>query len=212
MVQTASYTRPDLDKAALVTVDVQRDTLAGQPFEIPGTSEALPRIAEIAQVFRRCAQPIIHVIRLYRPDGSNAELCRRQKLESGDQLFLSGSDGRKPAAEIMPAPDIVPDDELLLAGQFQGIGPVEKLMYKPRWGAFFATPLHQEVTRLGCNTIVLAGINYPNCIRATLYGASERDYRIIAVSDGISNFDARGWQELKNIGVVVKSASELVHM
>jgi nicotinamidase-related amidase len=212
MTQTNPYTLPEPDRSALITVDVQRDTLLGEAFEIPGTSEALPRIAAVAQAFRERSLPIIHVIRLYKPDGSNAELCRRANLEAGDKMFLSGSDGRLPAAEIMPSAAIVPEDSKLLAGEFQAIGTNEKLMYKPRWGAFFGTPLHAELTRLACNTIVLAGINYPNCIRATLYGASERDYRIIAVSDGISNFDERGWQELLNIGVVVKTAAEVARL
>ena len=42
-----TYTSPDYDRAALVTIDVQRDTLDGQPFEIPGMSQALPHIARV---------------------------------------------------------------------------------------------------------------------------------------------------------------------
>ena len=36
------YTEPQLDASALITIDVQRDTLDGAPLEIPGTSAALP--------------------------------------------------------------------------------------------------------------------------------------------------------------------------
>jgi hypothetical protein len=36
---------PHLDSAALLTIDVQIDTLGGGAVEIPGTSTAVPRIA-----------------------------------------------------------------------------------------------------------------------------------------------------------------------
>ena len=38
------YTQPDFTSVALITSDTQRDTLDGQPFEIPGTSTVLPQM------------------------------------------------------------------------------------------------------------------------------------------------------------------------
>jgi hypothetical protein len=38
----SAYTEPDFGSIALITIDVQRDTLDGQPHEIRGTSAALP--------------------------------------------------------------------------------------------------------------------------------------------------------------------------
>ena len=77
---TDRWTRPEFDRIALITIDVQIDTLDGQPFEISGTSQALPQIAAMCDVFREQEKPLVHVLRLYRPDGSNAELCRRDPL------------------------------------------------------------------------------------------------------------------------------------
>ena len=91
-----NWTEPQFEHAALVTIDVQRDTLDGQPFEIPGTSTALPRIAELCAEFRARSLPIVHILRLYLPDGSNAELCRRNALANGEQMFLAGSPGSWP--------------------------------------------------------------------------------------------------------------------
>src|SRR5206468_2077851 len=39
---TDPYIAPDFASSALVTIDTQRDTLDGQPFEVAGTSDALP--------------------------------------------------------------------------------------------------------------------------------------------------------------------------
>jgi len=197
------WTEPEFERAALVTIDVQQDTLDGQPFEIPGTSQALPQIARLCAEFRHHNLPIVHILRLYRPDGSNAEICRRTALRDGAQMFLTGSEGRCIADQLLPESAPVPDDELLLSNQPQPIGPAEWYVYKSRWGAFFRSCLEEHLHSLGVSTVVLAGCNYPNCVRATVYEASERDFRVVAITDGISNFTAHGWQELRSIGINV---------
>ncbi|MDP2326301.1 MAG: cysteine hydrolase [Gammaproteobacteria bacterium] len=198
-----SYTEPELARSALVTIDLQRCTLDSQSFEIRGTTDVIPAVAAVAEAFRASQRPIIHVIRLYRPDGSNADLCRRQQLLDGAELVLVGTEGRKLAQQILPELDIDIDDEHLLSGQLQEIGPREWIMHKPRWGAFYGTKLEQVLRSLDISTIVLAGCNYPNCPRASLYEASERDFRLVAIADGISRLDERGRQELENIGVML---------
>ena len=68
------HTVPRYRESALFTIDMQHDLLDGQRFEIAGTSAVVPTISRVAQFFRKMGRPIIHVVRLYRPDGSNAEL------------------------------------------------------------------------------------------------------------------------------------------
>jgi hypothetical protein len=48
-----------------------------------GTSAAVPAMARLAGDFRRRGRPIVHIVRLYFRDGSNAEWCRRHALERG---------------------------------------------------------------------------------------------------------------------------------
>jgi len=203
------YVSPDWAKAALLTIDIQRDfTLPGAPLEIPGTMEVLPRIQPLLQAFRNQQKPIIHVVRLYLPDGSNADLCRRKDIKQGKRMVVPGSDGAELMAELKPSPEVKLDAEKLLAGQLQLIGPQEWLMYKPRWGAFFQTPLESHLHNLAINTIVVCGCNFPNCPRTTIYEASERDFRIVLVTDAISQIYAQGLQELKNIGVSLLNSTE----
>ena len=97
------HTAPRFDAAALVTIDVQRDTLDGRPLEIPGTSAALAAMAKLAQAFRRAGRPIVHVVRLYREDGSNVDLSRRALVEGGARILAPGDEG----AEL--APGLAPD-------------------------------------------------------------------------------------------------------
>ena len=86
----------------------------------------------------------------------------------------------------------------------QHVGSSEWIIYKPRWGAFYNTGLEPHLRDLGVTTLVFTGCNYPNCPRTSMYEASERDFRVLAVGDAISGFDARGRTELENIGVVVR--------
>jgi Isochorismatase family len=134
-----AHTAPHLDRAALVTIDVQRDTLDGQPLEIPGTSAALTVMARLAEAFRSAGRPIVHVVRLYRRDGSNVDRCRRGAVEGGAPILAPGHEGSELAAGL--APDAAPglDADALLAGELQPLGPAEWAMYKPRWGAFYET-------------------------------------------------------------------------
>lgn len=204
------WTRPEFSRAALLTIDVQLDTLDGQPFEITGTSSALPNIASLCAAFRAAGQPLVHVMRLYRADGSNAELCRREPLARGEQFFLAGMPGRQIAPELLPAEAPAPDDERLLGGDLQPLGDAEWYSYKPRWGAFYGTGLEAHLRARDVSTVIIAGCNYPNCVRATVYEASARDFRVVAVSDGISNFTRHGWQELASIGINVLNSAECI--
>jgi nicotinamidase-related amidase len=54
---------------------------------------------------------------------------------------------------------------------------------------------------LDVNTVAVCGCNFPNCPRATIYEASERDFRVAVVTDATSGLYERGLRELENIGV-----------
>jgi nicotinamidase-related amidase len=204
-----SYTAPDFVSMALVTIDTQCDTLDGQPLEIPGTSAILPRMQRLLQTFRKIEMPIVHVVRLYKEDGSNVDLCRRRMVESGAVILRPGSPGSELARELLPEPDIRLDAELLLSGAIQKIAPGEVVIYKPRWGAFFRTALEGHLQDLGVSSLAFTGCNFPNCPRTSIYEASERDFRIVLVEDAISGLYERGTEQMRNIGVRPMSAIEL---
>ena len=201
---------PHYASSASVTIDTQLDTLDGGPLEIPGTSAVLPAMARLCSGFRDAGRPIVHVVRLYRADGSNAEPCRRELVRGTTPLLRPGSPGRKLAPELLPAdaPDL--DDETLLAGGVQFLSGSEAVIYKPRWGAFYRTPLERHLTKLGIDTLVFAGCNFPNCPRTSIYEASERDYRIVLAADAISGLYKRGTAEMRNIGATVARTSSVV--
>jgi nicotinamidase-related amidase len=204
------YTEPEWSKSALITIDTQRDTLDGQLFEIPGTSAILPRMAALLQAYRKAEKPIIHIVRIYKADGSNVDLCRRELIEGGAALLLADSPGCQLAPGLLPRTGIELDVNLLLSGGIQILNSSEVVMYKPRWGAFYNTPLEQYLRELGVSTLVFSGCNFPNCPRASIYEASERDFRVVLVEDAISGLYGQGRREMCNIGVELILAAQVI--
>ena len=204
------YLAPNWNSSALVTIDSQVDTLDGQPLEIPGTSAAVSQIVALAAAFRGAGRPIVHVVRLYRRDGSNVDICRRSMVEAGAESLAPGSRGSQLAPEIVEHPSFELEAEELLEGRLQQVGPGEVVIYKPRWGAFYETPLDDHLRRQGVSTIVFCGCNFPNCPRASVYEASERDFRVVLAEDAVSGLYGKGRDELESIGVRLMSTAEVV--
>lgn len=205
------YLSPQWAHSALLTIDVQRDfTLPGAVMPIPGTVEVLPAMQRLLAAYRESELPIVHIVRLYLKDGSNADLCRRGQIEHGAEMAVPGSDGSQLVDELLPEPGVRLDPDLLLAGEKQQIGPREWILYKSRFGAFFQTCLNEFLRELGVTTVVASGCNFPNCPRTTIYEASERDFRMVAVTDAISGIYDRGREELRGIGVSLVGTDECV--
>jgi nicotinamidase-related amidase len=208
----AEPTALHLEQAALITIDTQRDTLDGQPLEIAGTSAVVPNVGRLCQAFRGVHRPIIHVVRLYRADGSNVEPARRALVADETPVLRPDTPGRSLAPGLLQASAAELDDDLLLRGGVQHFGDNEVAMYKPRWGAFFHTPLETHLRTLHVDSLVFVGCNFPNCPRTSVYEASERDYRIALIEDAVSGLYDRGRDEMRNIGVRVLTATNLLDM
>jgi len=203
------YTAPDFGASALVTIDTQCDVLDDRPLEIPGTSAAVPGMRRMLDAYREAGRPIVHIVRLYVADGSNADLCRRELIESGAEILSPGSEGAELAPGLLSDTVTRLEPDRLLAGEVQEIGAGEVLIYKPRWGAFFATPLESHLRAQDVSTVVFCGCNFPNCPRTSIYEASERDFRVVLATDAISGLYERGERELEGIGVVLMPSGEI---
>ena len=206
---SAEYLAPELAASVLLTIDLQRDFLDGAPFEIAGTSAVLPNIFRVVEAYRSAGLPIIHVVRLYEPGGVDVDLPRRSSVEAGLRLVAPDSQGSQLAEGLLDA-RIALDPLLLLRGDLQKVGSVEWIMFKPRWGAFYRTPLYDFLKDRNISTVVVTGCNLPNCPRATLFEASERDYRTVLVEDAVSQASAERVVDLAAIGVSVTRTSDFI--
>ena len=197
---TNAFTRPVPLESALLTIDVQED-FAGQ---IPGTWECVPAMRRVVDAYRQHGLPIVHVVRLYLLDGSNADLCRREVRG----VVTPGSDGAELVGKLKPDGSVGLNAGALLNGELQELRKNEWAMYKPRWDAFHGTPLEEHLRKRGVTTVSVVGCNFPNCPRATIFGASMRDFRINIFVDAISGVYDKGLEELGNIGVAMMRSEE----
>ena len=197
-------------KSALLIIDMQEDFAypKGTAY-LAGTNGIIPIASKIARTFRNHNLPIIHVVRLYYPDGSNADICIKGILEAGKKIVLPGTDGAKIISELLPESAVQPNHDKLLQGEIIQIDSNDWAIYKPRWGAFYETTLDTWLKDKGLDSLFVIGCNFPNCPRTTIYEAGERDYRIGIVPHAISGIYDKGIQELENIGVQLFNADQL---
>lgn len=203
----AYYCVPERSKAALLTVSAQQDFLRpGSPIKASGATRAKPALHRLVSGFRHQGVPILHSVRLYRPDGSNVDVCRRQAVEEGLRVLMPGSLGAEVLDELKPDPAIRLNPDSLFKGQFQELGPREWAFYRPRWGAFHATDLESHLRDLGVTTLVLCGLSFATGVRATVFEASARDFRVVVVPDALGNSTECGVRELGRLGVYLMTS------
>lgn len=200
---TDAFTRPIPRESALLTIDVQEDFAR----EIPGTRECVPAMRRVVDAYRERGLPIVHAVRLYLADGTNADLCRRTLRG----VVTPESDGAEIVEQLKPEGSARLKAGALLKGEMQELGKNEWAMYKPRWDAFHGTPLEEHLRRRGVTTVSVIGCNFPNCPRATIYGASMRDFRVNTFVDAVSGIYDNGLAELSNIGVALMRSEECLH-
>ncbi|MGK2940157.1 MAG: cysteine hydrolase family protein [Immundisolibacter sp.] len=180
---------------ALLIIDMQNDfVLPGGPAAVAGAPATVPNIRRVLEKFRVGGWPVFHLIRHYRPDGSDVELFRRDAFMQGPAYLLPGSTGARIVAELTPQPG-------------------EQVIVKPRFSAFMGTALDLVLRRRGVRQLVVCGTQYPNCIRATVMDAVCLDYAVTLVTDATSAQTAAVAQanilDMANIGVACRTTAQL---
>jgi nicotinamidase-related amidase len=203
-MSAGGYTEPHWATSGLVVIDMQVDFAEGGALPIAGTDAVTPNVRRLARAYRAAGRPVVHIVRLYPPGSSDVDLPRRAFIEAGGLAGAPGTPGSAVIAGIAgPGGPLALDAGPLLAGEPQELGPDEIVLFKPRWGAFYRTVLEDWLRDRRVDTVVVAGCNLPNCPRATLFEASERDFRTVLAEDAVSQVSAERLADLAGIGVTV---------
>lgn len=203
------YTSIEWDHVALIVIDVQNDFIDGA-MPVPGTTDVLAQLTRLVDAFRDAGRPIVHAIRLYEPGSSDADPIRRDAIEQGAQIVAPDTHGAQIPEPITGQP-VQLDAAKLLAGTPQSIGDHEVIVYKPRWSAFHRTALEDWLRERQVTSVLIAGCNLPNCPRATLFDATERDLRAGVVTDAVSQTTPDRLADLALIGVQQLTAEDAMH-
>ncbi len=183
---------------ALLIVDMQNDfVLPDAPASVAGARATIPVITALAEHARMQSWPVIHVVREHRPDGSDVEYTRQHLFQNGEGICVAGTPGARIVAELTPR-----------SGDY--------VLTKQRFSAFLGTELDLLLRRLRVETLVMAGTQYPNCIRATTVDALGRDYRVIVVKDACSaqteRIAAHNIEDMRNMGIACMAFQELSNL
>ncbi len=160
----------DPKTAALLMIDMQQGFIdPASTLCVAGAAASVDACARALEAARKLGMRICHVNRKYAADGSDVEAVRYGSwLAGGRVLSDSAPETLKPPASLAPKPG-------------------EEVLLKPKFSAFFGTPLHEELQAAGIRTVVLIGTTTPNCIRSTCYDALSLGYNVVIVEDATSS-------------------------
>lgn len=180
---------------ALAIIDMQNDFVQpGAPACVAGALASVPMVRRLLDKARREGWVIVHVTRQHRADGSDVELFRRDAFKNGGGICVAETRGADIIPELSPLPG-------------------EHCLGKLRFSAFLFTEFDALLRRLGVSTLVLAGTQYPNCIRGTAVDAMARDYRTVVVTDACSAqtpaVAASNIFDLKGMGIACVALDDL---
>jgi nicotinamidase-related amidase len=158
---------------AILNVDMQRCFVEGSPIAAPGGLALLPRINALLEACRHAGMLVVHTRGWMRSDGSNVGTMAELVPSFIVALYTEGS----PSAELHDGLSVEPSDIIL---------------NKPRYGAFHGTELETILRSRGIDTVIVSGIATNICCETTAREASQRDFRVLFLSDGTATTDMNG--------------------
>jgi biuret amidohydrolase len=174
----------DLQAAALVIIDMQRDFLEPGGFgaalgnDVSRLQAAVAPCRAVLAAARHLGMLVIHTREGHRSDLSDAP---PHKVERGDPATRIGAPG--PMGRILvrgePGHDIIPELYPLTS---------EPVIDKPGKGAFYQTDLELMLRNREIDTLFVAGVTTEVCVNTTVREANDRGFRCIVLSDCCASY------------------------
>ncbi|HVZ70760.1 MAG TPA: isochorismatase family cysteine hydrolase [Polyangia bacterium] len=169
----------DLDKTAIVVIDMQRDFLEPGGFgetlgnDVSLLGKAIAPCGALLEGARARGMLIVHTREGHRPDLSDAP---KAKVERGDPSMRIGAKG--PMGRILVRGE--PGHDIIKALYPR---PGEPVVDKPGKGAFYATDLHSILQNRGIENLIVCGVTTEVCVHTTVREANDRGYRCLVPGD-----------------------------
>src|SRR3569833_2354034 len=179
---------------ALVVIDMQNDfCLPTSPLFVADAPSVTTNVAAVTKAFRVAGSPVVMVLRQHRAQGVDVDHTRSDLFERYPFLVTS------PGADLVEGLSIAPSDVVV---------------FKRRWSAFFATDLDLVLRRMQVGTVVVAGVQTPNCIRAPVNAATSLDYQCVVLSDATASaseaIQAANLRDMAVMGVEIMSTDAVI--
>jgi ureidoacrylate peracid hydrolase len=204
---------PEIDKSALIIVDMQNDFLHPEGsfgtrareapeagIDMPFLVGTIPQVKRLADAFRKVGRPVVYIAHVLKSDYSDAQFpyWRLGLAPGGNRPHcVEGTWGAQIIDELRPQ---------------EG----EHLVVKKGFGGFSNTPLDTILSYLGVTTCVVSGVTTCVCVSNTVRGGVEHNYRMILANDAVAEVSRETHEaELKTMARVfadVKTTDEVVAM
>lgn len=180
---------------ALLIIDMQHDfAVPGGACEVPGAHATIPHIRRVLSFFRSSNQPVFHVVREYRSDGSDVEISRLATFAKAP-MVVPGTPGARIAPGLEP-----------IEGEYR--------IVKQRFSAFMATELDLILRRKKIERVVVAGTQLPFCLRTTLFDGLCLGYDMVLLTDASSSRTAEIHQanirDIRDVGIACLSVDRFL--
>jgi nicotinamidase-related amidase len=174
----------DLDRTALIIIDMQRDFLEPGGFgetlgnDVSQLAAAVGPCRAVLDAARRRGLLVVHTREGHLPDLSDAPPA---KVERGHPNLRIGAPG--PMGRILirgePGHDII-------AALYPIAG--EAVIDKPGKGAFYATGLGPLLADKGIENLLVCGVTTEVCVNTTVREANDRGYRCVVLADCCASY------------------------
>lgn len=175
--------RMDPARTALLVIDMQRSFMdPGSSLYVPTAWEILPAVKGLIEFCRGARVPVI-----FTEFTSAPEIPNLRKDPFGPEHLVPGPG--QPTGWGMPSgnslvgargpesPDTIDEVKPL---------PGEVVIRAPGLDKFYGTPLDLVLRSLDIRYLMVTGMLADLCVAATVYAATAREYRVTAVTDGIT--------------------------
>jgi len=174
----------DLQRTALVIIDMQRDFLEPGGFgeslgnDVRRLHSAIAPCQKLLASARRRGMLVIHTREGHRADLSDAPPAKVQRGAPHLRIGAAGPMGRilvrgEPGHDIIAA--LAPH-------------PGEPIIDKPGKGAFYATDLHSILNHARIETLIVCGVTTEVCVHTTVREANDRGYRCLVPGDCCASY------------------------
>ena len=175
------YLGVDTVRPAVLTIDLHRGHLDMDVATLPLPQAPAARVVEANRAFLQNARvhgiPVVHVVTEYR-----------SKEEVASNPFWNAIAGTSVTRGNILEHNIPGTVGTQLMPGIRSDGDVV-VSRKRRYDCFLATDLEFTLRNLGCNTLLITGVNTNSCVLATTIIASTKDFACVVVEDCVDTVD-----------------------